>query len=107
MDYVALGIAPYPSERQIIWRHVLPNSLTPVVTFSRFCGRAPPLALTSLDFTACRLADRCQSCSARGKNNIDAWWISLSTLCGACHYLFLLTFIRDAARCSTPKARDK
>jgi microcin C transport system permease protein len=35
---------------KIIWRHVLPNSLTPVVTFLPFRMSAAILALTSLDF---------------------------------------------------------
>jgi ABC-type dipeptide/oligopeptide/nickel transport system permease subunit len=51
LDYVraarALGVS---NCRQIIWRHILPNSLTPVVTFLPFRMSAAILALTSLDF---------------------------------------------------------
>jgi microcin C transport system permease protein len=50
MDYVraarALGVATC----QIMWRHILPNSMTPVVTFLPFRMSAAILALTSLDF---------------------------------------------------------
>ena len=42
----ALGVG----NGQIIWRHVLPNSMTPVITFLPFRMSAAILALTSLDF---------------------------------------------------------
>jgi len=68
---------------QIITRHVLPNSLTPVVTFLPFRISGAILALTSLDFLgpgrAARHALAWVSLLSQGKNNIDAWWISLST----------------------------
>ena len=50
MDYVRAARAMGLSNGQIIWRHVLPNSLTPVVTFLPFRMSASILALTSLDF---------------------------------------------------------
>ena len=50
MDYVRAARAMGLSSAQIIWRHVLPNSLTPVVTFLPFRMSAAILALTSLDF---------------------------------------------------------
>jgi hypothetical protein len=37
---------------QIMWRHVLPNSLTPVITFLPFRMSAAILSLTSLDTSA-------------------------------------------------------
>jgi microcin C transport system permease protein len=50
LEYVQAARALGLSNRQIIWRHVLPNSLTPVVTFLPFRMSAAILALTSLDF---------------------------------------------------------
>ncbi|OGB79763.1 MAG: peptide ABC transporter permease, partial [Burkholderiales bacterium RIFCSPLOWO2_12_FULL_67_210] len=50
LDYVRAARALGLSNWQIIWRHVLPNSLTPVVTFLPFRMSAAILALTSLDF---------------------------------------------------------
>jgi microcin C transport system permease protein len=35
---------------------------------------------------------------AQGKNNIDAWWISISTFVVLVVTLLLLTFIGDALR---------
>jgi microcin C transport system permease protein len=50
MDYVRAARALGVSNWQIMWRHILPNSLTPVVTFLPFRMSAAILALTSLDF---------------------------------------------------------
>ncbi len=101
LDYVkgarALGV---PS-RQIIWRHILPNSLTPVVTFLPFRMSAAILALTSLDFLGLGVPPGTPSLGellSQGKNNIDAWWISLSTFAVLVVTLLLLTFMGDALR---------
>jgi microcin C transport system permease protein len=50
LDYVRAARALGLSNWAIIWRHVLPNSMTPVVTFLPFRMSAAILALTSLDF---------------------------------------------------------
>ena len=101
MDYVrsarALGLSPL----QIIWRHVLPNSMTPVVTFLPFRMSAAILALTSLDFLGLGVPPGTPSLGemlAQGKNNIDAWWISMSTFALLVITLLLLTFMGDALR---------
>jgi microcin C transport system permease protein len=101
LDYVraarALGLGPW----QIIWRHVLPNSLTPVVTFLPFRMGAAILALTSLDFLGLGVPPGTPSLGemlAQGKNNIDAWWISMSTFALLVLTLLLLTFMGDALR---------
>ena len=49
-DYVRAARAMGLTNWQIIWRHVLPNSLTPVITFLPFRMSGSILALTSLDF---------------------------------------------------------
>jgi len=93
----ALGL----SNTQIMWRHVLPNSLTPVVTFLPFRMSAAILSLTSLDFLGLGVPPGTPSLGellAQGKNNIDAWWISLSTFAVLVVTLMLLTFMGDALR---------
>jgi microcin C transport system permease protein len=101
LDYVraarALGLGPL----QIMWRHVLPNSLTPVVTFLPFRMSAAILALTSLDFLGLGVPPGTPSLGemlAQGKSNIDAWWISMSTFAVLVLTLLLLTFMGDALR---------
>lgn len=79
LDYVQAARALGLSNWQIIWRHVLPNSLTPVVTFLPFRMSAAILALTSLDFLGLGVPPSTPSLGellAQGKNNLDAWWIA-------------------------------
>ena len=101
LDYVKAARALGVGNAQIIWRHILPNSLTPVVTFLPFRMSAAILALTSLDFLGLGVPPGTPSLGellSQGKNNIDAWWISLSTFAVLVTTLLLLTFMGDALR---------
>ncbi len=101
MDYVRAARALGLSHWQVITRHVLPNSMTPVVTFLPFRMSGAILALTSLDFLGLGVPPGTPSLGemlAQGKNNIDAWWISLSTFVVLVVTLLLLTFMGDALR---------
>ncbi|MDM7944145.1 MAG: ABC transporter permease [Hydrogenophaga sp.] len=111
LDYVRAARALGLSNWQIIWRHVLPNSLTPVVTFLPFRMSAAILALTSLDFLGLGVPPGTPSLGellSQGKNSIDAWWISLSTFAVLVGTLLLLTFMGDALRDALdPRKVDK
>lgn len=101
MDYVRAARALGVGNLQIMWRHILPNSLTPVVTFLPFRMSAAILALTSLDFLGLGVPPGTPSLGEllnQGKANIDAWWISLSTFAVLVITLLLLTFMGDALR---------
>src|SRR6476620_374130 len=101
LEYVQAARALGLSNAQIIWRHVLPNSLTPVVTFLPFRMSGAILALTSLDFLGLGVPPSTPSLGellAQGKNNLDAWWIALSTFMVLTVTLLLLTNIGDALR---------
>jgi microcin C transport system permease protein len=101
LDYVRAARAMGLSSWQIITRHVLPNSMTPVVTFLPFRMSAAILALTSLDFLGLGVPPGTPSLGellSQGKNSIDAWWISLSTFVVLVSTLLLLTFMGDALR---------
>ena len=101
LDYVRAARSLGVSNWQIITRHLLPNSLTPVVTFLPFRMSGAILALTSLDFLGLGVPPGTPSLGellAQGKNNIDAWWISLATFAVLALTLLLLTFMGDALR---------
>jgi microcin C transport system permease protein len=101
MDYVRAAKALGVGNGRIMWKHILPNSMTPVITFLPFRMSAAILALTSLDFLGLGVPPGPPSRGellSQGKNNIDAWWISLSTFGVLVVTLLLLTFMGDALR---------
>ncbi|MDN0082209.1 ABC transporter permease [Crenobacter sp. SG2305] len=93
----ALGL----SNPRIMWRHLLPNSLTPVVAFLPFRVSGAILALTSLDFLGLGVPASTPSLGellSQGKDNLDAWWIALSTFLVLTVTLLLLIFIGEGLR---------
>ncbi len=101
LEFVKAARALGLGNRQIIWRHVLPNSLTPVITFLPFRMAAAILALTSLDFLGLGVPSSVPSLGELlklGKENLDAWWIIVSTFGVLVMTMLLLTFIGDALR---------
>ncbi len=101
LEYVTAARALGLNNFQIIWRHVLPNSLTPVIAFLPFRMSAAILALTSLDFLGLGVPSSTPSLGellAQGKSNLDAWWISLGTFGVLVALLLLLIFIGEALR---------
>jgi microcin C transport system permease protein len=101
LEFVKAARALGLSNGQIIWRHVLPNSLTPVITFLPFRMSGAIVALTSLDFLGLGVPASVPSLGdllRQGKNNLDAWWIIFPTFALLVVTMLLLTFIGDALR---------
>ncbi len=101
MEYVLAARALGLGSAQIMWRHVLPNSMTPVITFLPFRVSGAILALTSLDFLGLGVPSSTASLGellAQGKDNLDAWWIGLSTFLVLTGTLTLLIFIGEGLR---------
>ncbi len=101
MEYVKAARALGLSNRAIMFRHLLPNSMTPVVTFLPFRISGAILALTSLDFLGLGVPPSTPSLGellSQGKENIDAWWLSMSTFLVLVGTLMLLIFIGEALR---------
>jgi microcin C transport system permease protein len=101
LDYVRSARAMGLSNFSIISRHLLPNSLTPVITFLPFRISGAILALTSLDFLGLGVPPTTPSLGellAQGKENIEAWWLSLSAFVVLVGTLMLLIFIGEALR---------
>ena len=81
LDYVKAARALGVSNSQIIWRHILPNSLTPVITFLPFRMSAAIMALASLDFLGLGVTAPDPSLGLlllQGKETLSAWWIAVS-----------------------------
>ncbi len=101
LEYVTAARALGLPDRTIIRRHVLPNSLTPVIAFLPFRMSAAIVALTSLDFLGLGVPPSTPSLGellAQGKANLDAWWISLPTFAVLVGMLLLLILIGEALR---------
>jgi microcin C transport system permease protein len=101
LEYVKAARALGLSNWQIMYRHILPNSLIPVITFLPFQMSAAILSLTSLDFLGLGVPPDTPSLGellSQGKSNLDAWWISLATFIVLVGTLLLLTFMGEALR---------
>ena len=101
MDYVVAAKALGVSNLTIMFKHLLPNGMTPVITFLPFRMSGAILALTSLDFLGLGVPPSTPSLGellAQGKSNIEAWWLSLSTFAVLVGTLILLIFIGEALR---------
>jgi len=101
MEYVKAARALGVGNLTIMYRHLLPNGMTPVITFLPFRMSGAILALTSLDFLGLGVPPSTPSLGellAQGKANIDAWWLSLSTFFVLVGMLVLLIFIGEALR---------
>ncbi|MEN8258302.1 MAG: ABC transporter permease [Thermodesulfobacteriota bacterium] len=101
LDYVMAARALGVDNLTIMYRHLLPNGMTPVITFLPFRMSGAIIALTSLDFLGLGVPPPSPSLGellAQGKANIDAWWISLTTFGVLVLTLVLLIFIGEALR---------
>ncbi len=101
LDYIKAAKALGVGDTTIMFRHLLPNGMTPVITFLPFRMSGSILALTSLDFLGLGVPPPTPSLGellAQGKSNIEAWWLSLTTFVVLVGTLILLIFIGEALR---------
>ena len=101
MEFVKAAKALGVGNLTIMHRHLLPNGMTPVITFLPFVMSGSILSLTSLDFLGLGVPPSTPSLGellAQGKANIDAWWLSLSTFIVLVGTLILLIFFGEALR---------
>jgi len=101
LDYVTAARALGLSDTKIIFRHILPNSMVSVITFLPFRISGAILILTSLDFLGLGVPPNTPSLGellSQGKDNIEAWWLSLTTFFVLVGTLMLLIFIGEGIR---------
>ena len=100
-EYVKSAKAMGVSNFRIMRKHILPNALTPVITFFPFEVTAGILALVSLDFLNLGVPSPAPSMGellAQGKNNLQATWILLPTFVTLTATLTTLTFVGEGIR---------
>jgi microcin C transport system permease protein len=100
-DYVGAAIVTGVSEPAIMFRHILPNALTPVISFVPFEIVANISALVALDFLGFGLPAPTPSWGeliGQGMANLTKWWLVFFPLGVMFVTLLLVVFIGEAVR---------
>ena len=100
-DYVGAAIAMGASEAAVMFKHILPNSLTPVVSFAPFMIVGNIGALVALDFLGFGLPAPTPSWGeliGQGMSNLTKWWLVFFPLSALFLTLLLIVFIGEAVR---------
>lgn len=100
-DYVSAAVAMGAKNRKIIFKHILPNSLTPVISFAPFVIVADISALVALDFLGFGLPPPTPSWGqliGQGMSNIEYWWLVACPLVAIFFTLLSIVFIGEAIR---------
>ena len=100
-DYVGAAIVTGVSEPAIMFRHILPNALTPIVSFAPFTIVANIGALVALDFLGFGLPAPTPSWGeliGQGMENLTKWWLVFIPLGVLFSTLLLVVFIGEAVR---------
>lgn len=100
-DYVGAAIATGVNEPNIMFRHILPNALTPLVSFAPFVIVANITSLVALDFLGFGLPPPTPSWGeliGQGMQNLTRWWLVIFPLGAMFITLLLVVFIGEAVR---------
>ncbi len=100
-DYVHAAISIGVSDRKIIFSHILPNSLTPAISFLPFTIIIGIDILAALDFLGFGLPEPTPSWGqllSQGISNLSSWWLTLSPMVAMFLTLMLIAFIGEAVR---------
>ncbi len=100
-DYVSAAVAMGAKNRKIIFKHILPNSLTPVISFAPFVIVADIDSLVALDFLGFGLPPPTPSWGqliSQGMGNIEYWWLVAFPLVAIFFTLLTIVFIGEAIR---------
>jgi microcin C transport system permease protein len=100
-DYVAAARTMGASHWRILSRHIIPNSISLIVTFAPFAVVSGISVLTALDYLGFGLPAPTPSWGEllnQGKENLDAVWIVGSVTSAMAVVLMMITFIGEAVR---------
>jgi len=100
-DYVSAAVSLGAKNRTIIFKHILPNSLTPIISFAPFAIVANISSLVALDFLGFGLPPPTPSWGqliSQGMNNIEKWWLVAAPLTAMFLTLIAIVFIGEAIR---------
>ena len=100
-DYVMSAKALGASNVRIIFRHIIPNTVSLIVTYIPFSISGGIVALTSLDYLGFGLPPPTPSWGElllQAWSNFSSWWIGASVISAMVITLVVVTFIGEAVR---------
>jgi microcin C transport system permease protein len=100
-DYVSAAVSLGAKNHTIIFKHILPNSVTPIISFAPFAIVADISALVALDFLGFGLPPPTPSWGQlirQGMTNIENWWLVAAPLTAIFLTLIAIVFIGEAIR---------
>jgi microcin C transport system permease protein len=100
-EYVQAAKAMGASDVYIIFKHIIPNTISIIVTFMPFSISSGVVVLTSLDYLGFGLPAPTPSWGEllrQGTSNLDASWIVLSVVLSMIVLLTMVTFVGEAVR---------
>jgi microcin C transport system permease protein len=110
-DYTLSAIATGAGDFRVMFRHILPNALTPVITFAPFTVVGYLSALVSLDFLGLGLPPPTPSWGEmlnQGVSDIRYWWLVFFPLAAIFFTLIAIVFIGESVReAFDPKPRSR
>ena len=101
LEYVRAARALGMNNRQVMFRHILPNALVATMTFLPFILSGSITTLTALDFLGFGLPPGSPSLGellAQGKANLHAPWLGITAFTVLALQLSLLVFIGEGVR---------
>ena len=100
-DYVSAAISMGANNRRVMFKHILPNALTPVISYAPFAIVGYISSLVALDFLGFGLAPPTPSWGeivSQGISDIRYWWLIVSPMGATFTTLLLITFIGEGVR---------
>ena len=101
-DYIMAARAMGASDWRIITKHILPNTLTLIITFAPFSLASGITSLTALDYLGFGISAEYPSWGDLIKQGLeyldDAYWIGASVILCMTLILTLVTFVGEAVR---------
>lgn len=110
MEYVAAAVALGGKPMRVMTRHILPNTLVPVITFFPFRVSSGIMGLTALDFLGLGVPSPTASLGEllnQGKSHVSngTWWIIASVFLVIVATIMMLNFIGEGVqKAFDPKA---
>lgn len=100
-DYVAAAISMGSSPFRVMFKHILANSITPIITFAPFSIISGIYGLVALDYLGFGLAPPTPSwgeLANQGVEEIHNWWLIVSSIMAIFSTLLTISFIGEGVR---------